>query len=87
MDKCDVKGEKSLITAILNNAISDALLFRNPKPAGKSDAEKFSYSARLFIKKENPLLRFYCNLIGLDPDYFCEKAHAYLNRHDFGVAS
>jgi hypothetical protein len=88
MNEKDVKGERTLIAAILNNAIGDAIGFRNPQPSpsGKNEkereAERHSYAARNFLRKENKLLRFYCNLIDIDPDYLCEKAHKYIKRFD-----
>lgn len=96
-----VKDSHRLISAIINQAIFDAILVKSPKnplplkpkkyqrkriPSNpdfvSSDHNYLAWDARNFLRSDNKLFCFYCEIIDIDPVYLAEKVHKQLERYD-----
>ena len=66
-------GEKNLIASIIHTAFRDAI---------GSSAEGKENEARQFLNEENYLFKFYCNSIGMLPEYASKQIWKKINAHD-----
>lgn len=69
----DVEGERTLLAAVLLQAVCDAL---SGNPA--DDPE----SAKRFLNPTNPLFCEYCYLLDIEPGYFASKAVKMIKRKE-----
>lgn len=75
--RCNSYGNRALISAILLQAISDSV-----SKGKESDHD----NAIRFIDEKNLLFDYYCNLLGIDPEYAAKRIRIALSKDKFGIA-
>lgn len=79
MGECDSKGCRALITSIINCSIND-LLTPSVSPLDRT-------TAIYFVKKDNPLFKFYCILLDYEPEYLEKKIWKYVRKCKYSKVS